>query len=157
MAAQGPGLGQDFTGLAHPAAKLFDFGPDRRALQVRQYLVTVSHVVELAQRSVENRREIELFAAGVDRSKDLVEVQVDREPVVCKGPGWVFNASNVQDRRRHPDCSGSSVVAPISLLSADWCLAHGAHNTGPPPGPARAHRVTAATVCATNAKTMEGR
>ena len=87
MAAQGPGQGKGVTGLAHPSAKLSHFRPDRGALQVRQYFMTVGHVIQLAQRSVEDRPEVELFAPGIDRSKDLVEVQVDREPVVCKRPG----------------------------------------------------------------------
>ena len=117
MAAQGPGLGQDLTGLAHPSAELFHFGSDRGALQVRQHFMTVGHVVELAQRSVENRSEIELFAPGVDRSEDLVEVQVDGEPVICQRPGRVVSASSVQDRWPHPRLRrlkfGSSHKRPI--------------------------------------------
>ena len=125
-AAHGPSLAKDLAGLAHPSAKVSQFGPDRRPLQVRQHLMTVSHVVEVAERSVEDRREIELFASGAHRGKDLVEVEVDREPVVYELRGPRTRTGCVQDRRRHASCSGSRSVKAISLLSADWCRSDGA-------------------------------
>ncbi len=85
-------------------AKGSHFGPERGALQVRQYFATVSHVVELAQRSVENTRQIEFFAPGVDRSKIWSRLRSTANRCSASGAGGLsapaaYRIDGVRSRR----------------------------------------------------------
>ena len=45
--------------------------------------MAIRHLVEVAQRGVENRQEVEILSTFVQRREDLVEVEIGREAAVC--------------------------------------------------------------------------
>lgn len=92
---------KDVAHLLHGLGKSSDGGQYRRALQVPQELVAVSDTIEVVERRVVDRQQVEFLASGVDGAENLVEIEVYREAPALKRDGRPTDAIGVKERRCH--------------------------------------------------------
>ena len=92
--------------LPHSARELTHGSEHRLVLEVAQHMVAVVNGFHLAQRPVEEAREVVLLAAGGERGHDLIETQVGEEIRLARHVAGIAFAAVEQDapERGRRDC-----------------------------------------------------